>query len=86
MLSEDLLGLNYAQDVEYLTLPKEMERESKLVLMPVWLLGRKQGRRMLYTAIDGINGNIVCETPVHQSKMMGLGAVLGVLFALLFLF
>ncbi|MBP3649244.1 MAG: hypothetical protein J6K73_05635 [Clostridia bacterium] len=85
MLSEDLLGLDYAQDVEYLTLPKEMERESKLVLMPVWLLGRKQGRRMLYTAIDGINGNIVCETPVHQSKMMGLGAVLGVLFALLFL-
>ncbi|MBR6571197.1 MAG: hypothetical protein IKK75_12175 [Clostridia bacterium] len=84
-VSEKMLTLDYAQSVNHFTLPKESNRENKMVLMPVWLLGRKQGARMLYTAIDGVKGTIVCETPVHQGKMLGLAAAIGVLFALVFL-
>ena len=44
-------------------LPRGFETEAELVLLPVWLLAGRQEGRVLYTAINGDTGEIVCETP-----------------------
>ena len=66
-------------------LPKEIPHQTRMILLPVWLLGEKQGERMLYTAIDGSDGSIVCETPIQHRKVYALGAILGVLLAVVFM-
>ena len=66
-------------------LPKEIPHQTRMILLPVWLLGEKQGERMLYTAIDGSDGSIVCETPIQHRKVYTLGAILGVLLAVVFM-
>ena len=63
-------------------LPNARFRE-KLVMMPVWLLAHRQGQRVVYTAINGQSGEVVCDIPVSNSKMIGLSAVLTALLFLL---
>lgn len=64
-------------------LPNARYRES-LVMMPVWLLAHRQGKRVVYTAINGENGEVVCDVPVSNGKIAGAAAVLtAALFALL---
>ena len=64
-------------------LPEARIRE-KLVMMPVWLLAHRQGARVVYTAINGQNGQVVCDLPVSNGKVIGVTAVLAAgLFVLL---
>lgn len=63
--------------------PAEVEEE--LVLLPVWLLSQKQGDRVLYTAINGENGKVVCDVPVSTPKMF-LASLLIAAFVFLQLF
>ena len=53
-----------------------------LCFLPVWLLARADGQRVLYTAINGVDGTIVCDTPTEPKRPLKLGLGLGVLFAL----
>ena len=67
-------------------LPNARYRE-ELVMMPVWLLAHRQGQRVVYTAVNGVTGGVVCDMPVSNGKAFGLLAVLAVgIFALLSLF
>ena len=56
-------------------LPEASIRE-KLVMMPVWLLAHRQGARVVYTAINGQNGQVVCDLPVSNGKVIGVTAAL----------
>ena len=67
-------------------LPDARFRE-KLVMMPVWLLAHRQGKRVVYTAINGQDRTVVCDVPVSNGKVMGATLVLAaVIFALLYSF
>ncbi len=56
----------------------------KLIMMPVWLLASRQGERVIYTAINGRSGEVVCDIPVSGRKTVIAAAVLtAALFALL---
>ena len=55
----------------------------ELVMLPVWLLAHRQGQRVVYTAINGRSGEVVCDIPVSMRKVLGVIALLGVLFFLL---
>ena len=67
-------------------LPNARYRE-ELVMMPVWLLAHRQDQRVVYTAVNGVTGNVVCDTPVSNGKTLGLLAILAVLiFGLLSMF
>ena len=66
--------------------PKEHERiDSELVLLPVWLLANRTGERVLYTAVNGDTGNVICDTPVDRKRFIGVTALLfaGILVLLL---
>ena len=67
------------------SLPPERSAEAELVMMPVWLLANRQGDRVLYTAVNGDSGRIVCEPPVSKKRFALLSAALfcGLLAALL---
>ncbi len=52
----------------------------ELTLLPVWLLANRQNGRVLYTAINGETGEIVCDTTVTTARY----ALLSGAFALLF--
>ena len=61
--------------------------EKELTMMPVWLLAHRQGTRVLYTAVNGRDGKVVCDVPVSNGKISGVTAVLSaILFVLLWLF
>ena len=66
---------------------RDMPTQKKLVMMPVWMMAdRQEGGKVLYTAINGRTGEIVCDTPVGKGRFALLAGVLAVLFfALLFL-
>ncbi len=49
---------------------------ARLVMLPVWLLTRRSEGRVLYTAINGVNGTIVCDPPVSHLRTIGLTALL----------
>ena len=57
----------------------------ELVMMPVWLLAHRTGERVVYTAINGQSGEVVCDVPVSNVKvsgvMLGLAAVLFLLLS-----
>ena len=58
-----------------------------LVMMPVWLLANRQGERVVYTAVNGQNGEVVCDVPVSNGKVAAVTAALAVgIFALLYAF
>ena len=60
----------------------DIPMQKKLVMMPVWMMAdRQKSGKVLYTAINGRNGRIVCDTPVGKGRF----AILAVLFTLLFL-
>ena len=54
------------------------------VMMPVWLLTSRSGDRVLYTAVNGATGEIVCDPPVQIGRaavvMLLIAAALFVLF------
>ena len=58
----------------------------KMVLLPVWLLASRQGERVLYTAINGETGEIVCDTTVNPARYLLFSGLLTLLiFAALML-
>ncbi|MBR4711783.1 MAG: zinc ribbon domain-containing protein [Clostridia bacterium] len=60
--------------------------EQELVLMPVWLLAHRRGGRMLYAAINGDSGTIVCDVPVSAPKVAGVTLLAAViLYGLMYL-
>ncbi len=67
-------------------LPENRETTAELTLMPVWLLTSRRGDRVLYTAINGYDGTIVCEPPINgRSFSLVTVALFCVIFALLLL-
>ncbi len=65
---------------------EEAQVSAKLVLLPVWLLAKKSGSRVLYTAVNGTNGNVVCDPPLSWVKVGALTlAIIAALFFLLYI-
>ena len=61
--------------------------EAEMIMMPVWLLAHRQGERVIYTAVNGSNGRVVCDVPVSNGKLAAVTlALAAVLFLLLHLF
>lgn|GEM_PF-6305103 len=56
------------------SLPKGFSTEVEMLLMPVWLLAKRDGDRVVYTAVNGNSGAIVCDTPVSNRKFGILAA------------
>ena len=56
----------------------EFSADAVLTLMPVWLLAHRSGKRVVYTAVNGDTGDIVCDTPVSNRKFGILAAELTV--------
>ena len=63
-------------------LPNARYRE-ELVMMPVWLLASRQGQRVVYTAVNGQSGEVVCDVPVSNGRVAA--AVLGLAVLIFFL-
>ena len=57
-------------------LPHRRKTEAELVLMPVWLLASRQGERVLYAAVNGRTGEIVCDPPVSGKRFALRAAIL----------
>lgn len=67
-------------------LPTDEETvNTEVVLMPVWLLANRKNDRLLYTAINGVSGEIVCDTPINEKAVLKLSLGIGLVFALVFL-
>jgi len=58
----------------------------EMIMMPVWLLAQRQGARVVYTAVNGVDGQVVCDVPVAQGKAAAAAGVLAVIFFLLLFF
>ncbi len=85
-MSKTHVGQAMNRRITALSLPPKTEDTAQLVLAPVWLLAKGNGRRVLYTAISGIDGRIVCDKPVSGKKIFLTAALIAaVLFALLYL-
>ena len=64
-------------------LPNARFRE-ELVMMPVWLLAHRQGDRVVYTAVNGRTGDVVCDVLVSSSRIIGVTAsIAAVIFLVL---
>lgn len=59
----------------------QLEVSADLMLMPVWLLAHRSGDRVVYTAINGDSGEIVCDTPVSNSRFARLALTLSCIAA-----
>ena len=71
---------------EYFGLPKPEFRQ-ELIMLPVWLLAHRQADRVVYTAINGYTGDVVCDVPVSLKRISVVDiAVAAVIFILLHLF
>lgn len=66
-------------------LPEKTVDEAEIVLLPVWLLAEKDGGQVMYTAISGVDGRIVCDTPVDQKKTFRLGIKLAAIITVVLL-
>lgn len=85
-IGKPLVGQAVQHGLSALSLPPKTEDAAELVLVPVWLLARGVGQRVLYTAISGIDNRIVCDKPVSEKKVFLTAALVGVVvFALLYL-
>lgn len=81
----NLVAVRPLTDGGALTLP-DVHVDRELVLMPVWLLAHRQNGRMLYAAVNGRSGRIVCDVPVSATKICVSTLLLAaVLFAILYL-
>ena len=66
--------------------PAEFTSSADLVLMPVWLLAHRSEGRVVYTAVNGDTGEIVCDTPISSRRFGMLAAELtGLILAVLLL-
>ncbi|MBQ6595516.1 MAG: hypothetical protein IJH78_07675 [Clostridia bacterium] len=65
-----------AKSIPVMSLPPNIQVDSELILLPVWLLASRRNDRVLYTAINGQSGDIVCDTPVSRGRFAGLTALL----------
>ena len=63
-------------------LPNARYRE-RLIMLPVWLLAHRQGSRVVYTAVNGQSGEVVCDVPVSAGKVTGVIAGLAAVIFLL---
>lgn len=87
VLAKDLAGKAVGKTITTLSLPPKTEDTAELILVPVWLLAKGNGRRVLYTAVSGVDGRVICDKPVSTKKVFFTAALLSVLvFALLFVF
>ena len=59
-------------------LDREFSTDVTMTLMPVWLLAHRSGKRVVYTAVNGDTGDIVCDTPVSNRRFGILAAELSV--------
>ena len=80
-------SVEMAGDIQHaFGLPDARFQES-LVMMPVWLLAHRHGQRVVYTAVNGSTGQVVCDVPVSNGKVIGIILALAAgLFALLWTF
>ena len=60
-------------------LPNAQFRD-ELVMMPVWLLAHRQGKRVVYTAINGQNGEVVQDVPVSSGRIAAATLLLAAAF------
>lgn len=69
------------------TLPDNYTETAELVLMPVWLLSCRQGEKIVYTAVKGINDKpkIRCDLPVSPKRFITLLCLLAALITVLIL-
>lgn len=63
-----------------------VKETASLGLLPVWLMASRYGRRVLYTAVDGVNGRVICDAPPGRKKYLLLSAALSAVFFLLLYF
>ena len=64
----------------------EVTETASLGLLPVWLMASRYGKRVLYTAVDGVTGRVICDAPPGRSKFLLLSAALSAVFFLLLFF
>ena len=57
------------------------EEKTGLLLMPVWLLAHRTAGRVVYTAINGDSGEIVCDTPISTRRFGILTAEIAAVLA-----
>lgn len=63
------------------------EYSEDLVMMPVWLLAQRHGQRVIYTAVNGSTGQVICDIPVSFGRLACvILAAAAAIFALLHLF
>ena len=76
--AEDAWKKEFDKKCEYgsakVAFPEPFEADAELMLMPVWLLAHRSGGRVVYTAINGDSGQIVCDTPISNRRFAVLGA------------
>ncbi len=61
--------------------------DQELVMLPVWLLAHRQSDRVVYTAINGCTGDVVCDLPASLNRVTGVAASITIgLFLLMYLF
>ncbi len=54
----------------------DVQVEEELIMMPVWLLAQRKGRRVLYTAVNGCSGNVICDIPVSSARIAAVTAAI----------
>ena len=61
--------------------------EQQLLMLPVWLLAHRESDRVVYTAINGCTGEVVCDVPVSTQRVVAViaGISLAIFAALFFL-
>ena len=61
--------------------------DQQLIMLPVWLLAHRQFDRVVYTAINGRTGDVVCDVPVNLRRVASVAAgITAGLFVLMYLF
>lgn len=76
---ESRINTKMSRPIKKADLPPKTADETRLVLLPVWLLAQSSGDRVLYTAVNGENGAIVCDKPVQMKHFYWLSALWSVL-------
>ncbi len=67
----------------YFGLPKP-RFDQELIMLPVWLLAHRDADRVVYTAVNGCTGDVVCDVPVGLQRVAGVAVTLSAaLFAAL---
>ena len=79
-------------DLDYLKLERSNSKDDglpnpqfqeKLIMLPVWLLAHREGQRMMYTAVNGRTGEVVCDILISFPKVIALVALFAALLSFL---